>query len=74
MKNSLHSRRHNPNRFSDMYELGKKLGEGNFAVVHEAVSKKDQASRAKEEGEKKKKKKRKKSSSCPCCRLSLLSS
>ncbi len=41
MKNSLYSRRHNPKKFSDTYEVGKKLGEGNFAVVHEVVSKVD---------------------------------
>jgi serine/threonine protein kinase len=54
MKNSLYSRRHNPAKFLDMYEMGKKLGEGNFAQVFEVVSKKDQASQKQRKKKKKK--------------------
>ena len=40
--NTLQSKRHNTAKFSDMYEMGKKLGEGNFATVYEVTSKKTQ--------------------------------
>jgi hypothetical protein len=42
--NTLQSKRHNPAKFADLYEMGKKLGEGNFAIVYEVTSKKDQVS------------------------------
>lgn len=34
--NTLHSKRHNNEKFDSKYEMGKKLGEGNFASVFEA--------------------------------------
>ncbi len=42
--NTLQSKRHNSAKFSELYEMGKKLGEGNFATVYEVTSKKDQVS------------------------------